>query len=71
MATRQKVYARVDDLQKVGRDIRAESHGDPRRMYFYTADDTRMLIGGLTPAQADLWLDGYTSGLYAQKEQTE
>jgi hypothetical protein len=67
MITRQKVYDKVAELVKNGHDLHAESHGDPRLMYIYTADQSRLLAGGMTPAQADLWLSGYIDGYYARK----
>ena len=68
MVTRQSIYARIENLRKGGRDISAESHGDPRRMYIYTADHSRLLIGGLTPGEANIWLDGYVDGLWANRQ---
>ncbi len=66
MITRQKVYDRIAVLVKNGHNFHAESHGEPRRMYIYTQDESKMLVGGLTPAQVWLWLDAYTTGYYAR-----
>ncbi len=67
MVTRQSIYKRIEELKQNGHDISAESHGEPRKMYIYTADQSRLIIGGLTPHEADVWLDGFVEGLWTRK----
>jgi len=69
MITRKDVYSKVVGLQENGHNIGAESHGNPRRIYITSKDQSRNFAGGLTPREAMLWIDGYIEGLWTHQIQ--